>query len=91
MAGFFDGYDPDSPEWRCEPGELEAYPEVAMKTCTGCYKKKETYRVKTENLPPGFRCSGKLKIQIDIVPKKDAESNPVGGGRSEPNVNPYLP
>ena len=44
MAGFFDGYDPDSPEWLCEPGELEAYPDVATRTCTSCREQKETYR-----------------------------------------------
>jgi len=43
-AGFFDGYEPDSDEWRCEPEELEAYPDVALKACTGCDKQKEIHR-----------------------------------------------
>ena len=36
-------------------------------------------------------CQGKLKIQIDVVPKKQAEANPVGEAQGEPNVNPFLP
>ena len=40
----FDGYEPNSDEWRCEPEELEAYPGVALKACTGCDKLKEIYR-----------------------------------------------
>lgn len=35
--------------------------------------------------------NGRLKLQIDIVPKKDAEANPVGAAQSEPNINPFLP
>ena len=34
---------------------------------------------------------GKLKLQIDLLPKKEAELNPVGEAQSEPNVNPFLP
>lgn len=34
---------------------------------------------------------GKLKLSIDLMPKKDAELNPVGEAQSEPNVNPFLP
>ena len=43
-AGFFDGYDPNSDEWCCEPEELEAYPGVALRRCTICMEQKETYR-----------------------------------------------
>ena len=35
--------------------------------------------------------NGKLRIQISVYPKKDAEDNKVGEARSEPNVDPYLP
>ena len=35
--------------------------------------------------------NGKLRIQVDVVPLKDAIDNPVGQAREEPNVNPYLP
>mgnify|MGYP007004894115 CR=1 FL=1 len=38
-----------------------------------------------------IKINGKLKLQIDIVPKKEALSNPVGEAQSEPNVNPFLP
>ena len=38
-----------------------------------------------------LQCMGKLKLSIEIFPKKDAELNPVGAGQSEPNVNPFLP
>ena len=30
-------------------------------------------------------------MQIDILPKEQAEQNKVGEARQEPNVNPYLP
>lgn len=35
--------------------------------------------------------NGRLRMQIDILPKKEAEKNVVGEARSEPNVNPFLP
>lgn len=34
---------------------------------------------------------GNLKVSIDVLPIKDAEDNPVGKGREDPNMNPYLP
>jgi len=35
--------------------------------------------------------NGKLRIQIDVYPKVDAEKQKVGEAQSEPNVNPHLP
>lgn len=35
--------------------------------------------------------NGKLRVQIDVLPKIFAEKNKVGEAQSEPNVNPYLP
>ena len=35
--------------------------------------------------------NGKLKMSLEILPKKDALANPVGEAQSEPNVNPFLP
>ena len=35
--------------------------------------------------------SGKVLCSLDILPKRFALSNKVGKGRSEPNINPYLP
>lgn len=35
--------------------------------------------------------TGKIRIQIDVIPKDQAELNKVGEARQEPNVNPYLP
>ena len=35
--------------------------------------------------------NGRLKLEIDILPKKDALLNPVGEAQSEPNLNPFLP
>jgi hypothetical protein len=32
-----------------------------------------------------------VAVSISIVPKSEVESRPVGTGRDEPNVNPYLP
>jgi hypothetical protein len=34
---------------------------------------------------------GKIGVSIQIVPEKEAHANPVGNGRDEPNMNPYLP
>ena len=34
---------------------------------------------------------GRVLCSIEIVPQWYAERNPVGKGRSEPNINPYLP
>lgn len=34
---------------------------------------------------------GKLAVSIQIVPEKEAQGMPVGTGRDDPNVNPYLP
>jgi len=38
-----------------------------------------------------LECNGRVRIQVDIYPKADAELNKVGEAREEPNVNPYLP
>lgn len=35
--------------------------------------------------------NGRARISVEVVPKGQAESNPVGAAREEPNVNPYLP
>jgi hypothetical protein len=35
--------------------------------------------------------TGKVRIQIDVLPKDYAEKNKVGEARQEPNVNPFLP
>lgn len=35
--------------------------------------------------------TGQVRLQIDIVPKDQADMNKVGEARQEPNVNPYLP
>ena len=35
--------------------------------------------------------SGKVLCSLDILPKRYPLSNKVGKGRSEPNINPYLP
>lgn len=34
---------------------------------------------------------GSLAVSVSIVPESEAKSRPVGTGRDEPNVNPYLP
>lgn len=36
-------------------------------------------------------CLGKLAISVQIVPEHEFTSMPVGSGRDDPNVNPYLP
>ena len=38
-----------------------------------------------------FEVNAKLRMQIDIVPIKQADEMPVGQGRDEPNHDPYLP
>ena len=35
--------------------------------------------------------TGKVRVQIDVYPKKLSEMNKVGEARQEPNVNPFLP
>ena len=35
--------------------------------------------------------AGKVRIQVDIVPKARAEANPVGAGRDNPNHSPFCP
>lgn len=35
--------------------------------------------------------TGKVRVQLDVYPKKLAEMNKVGEARQEPNVNPFLP
>jgi len=34
---------------------------------------------------------GKVRLQVDILPKDQAALNKVGEARSDPNCNPYLP
>lgn len=34
---------------------------------------------------------GRLKMSLEVFPKKEAVANPVGQGQSEPNINPFLP
>ena len=34
---------------------------------------------------------GRLAVSLSIVPKSEVESRPVGTGRDEPNINPFLP
>lgn len=38
-----------------------------------------------------LKIGGRLKLQIDIISKKEALLNPVGEAQSEPNINPFLP
>jgi len=38
-----------------------------------------------------MECNGSVRIQIDVLPRKDADDNRVGEAREEPNCNPYLP
>jgi hypothetical protein len=35
--------------------------------------------------------NGKVKVQIDVLPKEMAEQNRVGKAREEPNHSPHLP
>lgn len=35
--------------------------------------------------------NGRLRLQIDVLPRVEADKNRVGEAQSEPNVNPYLP
>lgn len=35
--------------------------------------------------------TGKLLISLELIPKENADAQPVGSGRNEPNQNPYLP
>ena len=35
--------------------------------------------------------TGKVRIQVDVLPKDYADMNKVGEARQEPNINPFLP
>lgn len=35
--------------------------------------------------------NGKVRLRIDMLSKEEADENPLGKGRQEPNVDPYLP
>ncbi len=37
------------------------------------------------------KSAGKVRIGLSVYPSTMADSNPVGGGRSEPNHSPFLP
>eukprot|EP00743_Colponemidia_sp_Colp-15_P011268 GILK01012542.1.p1 GENE.GILK01012542.1~~GILK01012542.1.p1 ORF type:complete len:1447 (-),score=299.86 GILK01012542.1:238-4578(-) len=41
--------------------------------------------------PGGSKCAGFVEISIELLPKAVATARPAGFGRSEPNMNPYLP
>jgi hypothetical protein len=41
-------------------------------------------------LPP-YTYRGRIAVSLSIVPKAEIESRPVGTGRDEPNINPFLP
>lgn len=44
-----------------------------------------------KNAKGELEVNGRLRIQIDVLPKVEAEKNKVGEAQSEPNVNPFLP
>ena len=67
-------------------------PKKFMKNLTFVDKEPRQFWVDLKYKEKGQVVSGgRLKLGIDIIPRREAELNPVGGGQSEPNVNPFLP
>lgn len=42
-------------------------------------------------VPLGPVPQGEIELELEVVTKEEAQKNPVGRGRDEPNVHPYLP
>jgi hypothetical protein len=58
--------------------------EEGIKFWVQCYKGKKEAAGEGEQ-------GGKVLCSLEILPKKLADLEPLGKGRSEPNMNPYLP
>ena len=58
--------------------------EEGIKFWVQCYKGKKEAAGEGEK-------GGRVLCSLEIVPKELADQEPVGKGRGEPNVNPYLP
>ena len=58
--------------------------EEGIKFWVQCYKGKKEAAGEGEQ-------GGRVLCSVEILPKNMAELEPVGKGREEPNVNPYLP
>ena len=55
------------------------------------FKDKETFWMPVMNRENGKMVeNGKVRLRIDIYPKKMAEASKVGAARDEPNTNPFL-
>ncbi|KAL4446514.1 hypothetical protein ABPG74_001255 [Tetrahymena malaccensis] len=46
---------------------------------------------KSDSFKLQFKQEGKIVISFELVPKSEADHDPVGNGRSEPNHSPHLP
>ena len=76
----------------------QKYYDDFLKEAGGCkfdfYKDKSSFwvPVKSMNTETGkLEESGKVRVQIDIYPKDQADKNKVGGAREDPNHSPFLP
>ena len=52
-------------------------------------KSKSYFRLSSSSFPGETR--GEVDLQMNILPLKDAEKNPVGAARDKPNDDPFLP
>ena len=82
---FYEGLEPQE---RKPFGEIQFLSkeddEDGTKFWVQCYKGKKEAAGQGEK-------SGRVMCSLEILPKKNADLEPVGKGRDNPNVNPYLP
>lgn len=69
------------------------HPEKGMKGLTFDSDDKRQFWVDLESKDEKGNkvVNGRLKLSVEVFPKKDAVANPVGEAQSEPNINPFLP
>ena len=61
----------------------------ALQTQAEVSKAKTFFRMSSSSFPGESR--GEVDLQMNIVPLRDAEKNPVGAARDKPNDDPFLP
>jgi hypothetical protein len=61
----------------------------ALHTQAEVAKSKSYFRLSSSSFPGETR--GEVDLQMNILPLKDAEKNPVGAARDKPNDDPFLP
>jgi hypothetical protein len=68
---------------------LNRITKQAMATQEEVAKPKQYFRLSNSNFPGQSR--GEVDLQINLLPIKEANKNPVGAAREKPNDDPFLP